>query len=75
MSEPETTARGGENAPRPQTAADEVKTALAGLVGDITETLANQEERLNMLSAKSTIQTARRPALQTAATDGERRVM
>jgi HK97 family phage major capsid protein len=53
--------------PLPQNATDEVKTALAGLVGDITETLQKQEERLNMLDRKSNFTPSRRPALATAA--------
>jgi len=63
----ETTSRGGGGVPQPQTATDEVKTALAGLVGDITETLQKQEERLNMLDRKSTFTQSRRPALATSA--------
>ncbi len=62
MSTPETTSRGGEALPAPETAAEEVKTALAGLVGDITHQLKKQEERLTMLDRKSLSQ-SRRPAL------------
>lgn len=69
MTTPETTARGEGSLPAPQTAADEVKTALAGLVGDITEKLDQQEERLKMLDRKSTYTNSRRPALATAAED------
>jgi len=67
MTTPETTSRGGGGVPQPQNATDEVKTALAGLVGDITETLQKQEERLNMLDRKSNFTQSRRPALATAA--------
>lgn len=74
MSTPETTSRGGEAVPRPQafppTGAEEVKAALAGLVGDITEQLRKQEERLTMLDRKSNLTHMRRPALA-AATDAE----
>ncbi|MEM9969551.1 MAG: phage major capsid protein [Pseudomonadota bacterium] len=65
MSKPETKDRGGAGVPAPQTAADEVKTALAGLVGDITQRLDKQEERLTMLDQKSTMTQTRRPALST----------
>ncbi len=71
MSTPETASRGGEAVPQPQasplSAAEEVKTALQGFVGDITHELKKQEERLNMLSAKSTQTPMRRPALAAAA--------
>lgn len=67
MSTPETKSGGGEAVPRPQTAVDEVKSALAGLVGDITEKLNLQEERLNMLDRKSLMTQSRRPALASAA--------
>lgn len=71
MSTPETASRGGEAVPQPRmscpSASDEVRTALAGLVGDITHELKKQEERLNMLSCKSTPTPTRRPALATAA--------
>ena len=66
MTKPETTSRAGEAVPGASTPADEVKTALAGLAGDINERFEKQEERLNMLSAKSTLSPARRPALATA---------
>ena len=69
MIKPDTTSRGGGGVPQPQTVADEVKTALAGLVGDITETLNKQEERLNMLDRKSTLTQGRRPTLATTAED------
>jgi HK97 family phage major capsid protein len=49
--------------PVPSTPADEVKTALAGLVGDITEQLQKQEDRLTMLDRKNTLTQLRRPAL------------
>ncbi len=67
MTTPETTARGGTLVPAPLTAADEVKTALAGLVEDITQRLEKQEERLTMLDRKSTYTQSRRPALATSA--------
>ena len=71
MSKPETTSRGGEAVPQPQaqdiTAVEEVKTALAGFVGDITEQLNKQEDRLTMLDRKSNFQPTRRPALAAAA--------
>ena len=70
MSKPETTSGGGEAVPVPSTPADEVKTALAGLVGDITEQMQKQEDRLNMLDRKHTLTQLRRPALAAAA-DGE----
>ena len=63
MSKPETTSGGGEAVPVPSTPADEVKTALAGLVGDITEQLQKQEDRLTMLDRKNTLTQLRRPAL------------
>ncbi|MDD9976395.1 MAG: phage major capsid protein [Boseongicola sp.] len=66
MTTPETTARGGADLPTPQAAADEVKTALAGLVEDITHRMDKQEERLKMLDRKSTPTASRRPALATA---------
>jgi HK97 family phage major capsid protein len=49
--------------PVPSTPADEVKTALAGLVGDITEHMQKQEDRLTMLDRKNTLTQLRRPAL------------
>ncbi|MEM7753061.1 MAG: phage major capsid protein [Pseudomonadota bacterium] len=64
MSTPETTSRGEDGLSSPQSAAEEVKTALAGLVGDITHQLKKQEERLTMLDRKSLSQ-SRRPALAT----------
>ena len=63
MSKPETTSGGGEAVPVPSTPADEVKTALAGLVGDITEHMQKQEDRLTMLDRKNTLTQLRRPAL------------
>jgi HK97 family phage major capsid protein len=66
MSKPETTSRGGEALPDALTPADEVKSALAGLVGDITERLQKQEERLTMLDRKNTLSPSRRPALAAA---------
>ena len=67
MSRPETKSRGSEAVPQPQTVADELKTALAGFAGDISEQLSNQEERLIMLDRKSQLMNARRPALASAA--------
>lgn len=66
MSKPETTSRGREALPDAPTPVDEVKSALAGLVGDITERLQKQEERLNMLDRKNTLSPSRRPALAAA---------
>jgi HK97 family phage major capsid protein len=68
MSTPETTSRGEDGLSSPQSAAEEVKTALAGLVGDITHQLKKQEERLTMLDRKSLSQ-SRRPALATRVED------
>ncbi|MDA8585733.1 phage major capsid protein [Rhodobacteraceae bacterium] len=70
MSTPETTSRGGEAVPVPSTPADEVKTALAGLVGDITQQLQKQEDRFTMLDRKHTLTQSRRPALAAAADQG-----
>lgn len=67
MSTPETTSRGGEALPSVQTPGDEVKTALAGLVGDITQHMQKQEDRLTMLDRKHTLTQSRRPALAAAA--------
>ena len=67
MSTPETKSGGGEAVPCPQSPADEVKTALAGLVGDITQHLQKQEDRLTMLDRKHTLTQSRRPALATNA--------
>ena len=66
MSKPETTSRGGEALPDARTPVDDVKSALAGLVGDITERLQKQEERLTMLDRKNTLSPSRRPALAAA---------
>ena len=66
MSKPETTSRGREALPDAPTPVDEVKSALAGLVGDITERLQKQEERLTMLDRKNTLSPSRRPALAAA---------
>ncbi len=66
MSKPETTFRDEDRVSASQTAAEEVKTALAGLVGDITDQLKKQEERLTMLDRKS-ISQSRRPALAASA--------
>ena len=65
MNRPETTSRGEDAVSSSQTSAEEVKTALAGLVGDITHQLKKQEERLTMLDRKSLSQ-SRRPALAAA---------
>jgi HK97 family phage major capsid protein len=70
MTKPETTSRGQDALSLSQTSVDEVKSALAGLVGDITERLQKQEERLTMLDRKSTLTSSRRPALA-AAHEGE----
>ncbi|NNF89847.1 MAG: phage major capsid protein [Boseongicola sp.] len=67
MTKPETTSRGGDAVSDAQAPVDEVKTALAGLVGDITERLHKQEERLTMLDRKNTLSPSRRPALAAAA--------
>ena len=67
MTKPETMSGAGGDLPGDQTPVDEVKTALAGLVGDITERLTKQEERLTMLDRKSTLTPSRRPALAAAA--------
>lgn len=67
MSTPETTSRGSEALPAVQTPAEEVKTALAGLVGDITDHMQKQEDRFNMLDRKHTLTPSRRPALAGAA--------
>ncbi len=63
MTKPETTARAGTGLSRDSRAADEVKTALAGLVSDITDHLQKQEERLTMLDRKTNMTPSRRPAL------------
>ena len=67
MSTPETTSRGGVAVPSVQTPAEAVKTALAGLVGDITDHMQKQEDRFNMLDRKHTLTQTRRPALAAAA--------
>ncbi len=67
MSTPETTSRDGEAVPSVLTPADEVKTALAGLVGDITQHMQKQEDRFTMLDRKHTLTQSRRPALAAAA--------
>ncbi len=69
MTDPENTARDGEAVPRSRTAAEEVKTALAGFAKDINDRITKQEERLSMLDRKSTMTQLRRPALTTAAED------
>jgi HK97 family phage major capsid protein len=65
MNEPETKSRAGADLTSSAGSAAEVKQALARLVGDITEKLKAQEERLTMLDRKSIV--TRRPALSTAA--------
>lgn len=67
MTKPETTSRGQDALSLSQAPVDEVKSALAGLVGDITERLQKQEERLTMLDRKNTLTPSRRPALAAAA--------
>ena len=69
MTDPENTARDGEAVPRSRTAAEEVKTALAGFAKDINDRITKQEERLSMMDRKSTMTKLRRPALTTAAQD------
>ncbi|MGI9395453.1 MAG: phage major capsid protein, partial [Boseongicola sp.] len=69
MTTPETTAWGRADLPEPRTTAEEVKTALAGLVGEISDRLTKQEERLTMLDRKSNLTQSRRPALATTATE------
>jgi HK97 family phage major capsid protein len=65
MNQPGTKSRAGADATSPATSAVEVKHALARLVGDITDKLRTQEERLNMLDRRSIV--TRRPVLSTAA--------
>jgi HK97 family phage major capsid protein len=65
MSKTETKARAGTGVSGAGDPAAEVKEALMGFMGDITERLQKQEERLTMLDRK-TIAT-RRPALATTA--------
>lgn len=67
MTKPETTSRGGEAVPDARTPVDEVKSALAGLVGDINDRLQKQEERLTMLDRKTPLSPSRRPALAVTA--------
>ncbi|MCV6593739.1 MAG: phage major capsid protein [Silicimonas sp.] len=67
MSTPETSFRDGAAVSDRSTSADEVKTALAGLVGDITHHLQKQEERLTMLDRKHILSHSRRPALEATA--------
>ncbi|MEO1780210.1 MAG: phage major capsid protein [Pseudomonadota bacterium] len=61
----ETKARSGAETHLAGDPAQEVKTALAGFMGDIIGRLEKQEERLTMLDRKST--TLRRPALASSA--------
>ena len=70
MTTPETVSRDGTGVPGAPSATDEVRTALAGFVGDITARLQKQEERLTMLSAKTIHSNSRRPALSAAAEAG-----
>lgn len=65
MSRPEMKARPGTGAP--DGPAGDVKTALMGVLHEITDRLHKQEERLTMLDRKSTA--LRRPALAAAAED------
>ena len=65
MAQTETKARTGAGTPPAEDPAGEVKTALAGFMGDIIDRLEKQEERLTMLDRKST--PLRRPALAAAA--------
>jgi HK97 family phage major capsid protein len=65
MSKTETKARAGTGVSGADDPAAEVKQALAGFMGDITERLHKQEERLTMLDRKSIA--TRRPALESAA--------
>ncbi len=65
MQKTETKARAGASAPQATNPAAEVKTALAGFMGDIIERMEKQEERLTMLDRKST--PLRRPALAATA--------
>ena len=65
MSKTEIHSRAGTDVSGFEGPAGEVKTALAGLMNDITERLTKQEERLTMLDRKST--PLRRPALAAAA--------
>lgn len=65
MSKTETKARSEASTPLAANPADEVKTALAGFMTDITDRMKKQEERLTMLDRKST--NLRRPALSASA--------
>jgi HK97 family phage major capsid protein len=65
MSKTETKARAGTGMSGAGDPAAEVKEALTGFMGDITERLQKQEERLTMLDRKSIA--TRRPALATSA--------
>ncbi|MGI1663332.1 phage major capsid protein [Palleronia sp. KMU-117] len=65
MSTTETKSRSAGALPDDGGPAAELRTALAGFMGDITERLHKQEERLTMLDRKSTL--SRRPALSALA--------
>ncbi len=65
MSKTETKARAGTGMSGAGDPAAEVREALTGFMGDITERLQKQEERLTMLDRKSIA--TRRPALATSA--------
>jgi HK97 family phage major capsid protein len=65
MSKTETKARAGTGMSGAGDPAADVKEALLGLMGDITERLQKQEERLTMLDRKSIA--TRRPALSSTA--------
>ncbi|MEM0945814.1 MAG: phage major capsid protein [Pseudomonadota bacterium] len=65
MQKTETKARAGASVPQAADPAAEVKTALAGFMGDIINRMEKQEERLTMLDRKST--QLRRPALAATA--------
>jgi len=67
MSQTESKSRAGGDVPGSESAASEVKTALAGFISDINDRLEKQEERMTMLDRKS--QVTRRPALSAAASE------
>lgn len=67
MTKPEAQDRGGDSCLTPRSPLDDVKTAIAGLVGDINEHLQRQDERLTMMDRKSQLSQTRRPALATSA--------
>ena len=65
MSKTETKSRSEAGLPLAATPADEVKTALAGFMTEITDRIKKQDERLTMLDRKATH--LRRPALAQSA--------